>query len=238
MAHDVARDCRLYLDHNDLSGDTNSIDLGVGTAKVPDDCFGQSVSLNLPGHLNWAIGAAGLLTLADDASEEDFNAKWDRSTSIVSAYPTGVDGEKAYFGQAFQSEYRPGGRVGDALKWSWGAAAKGLLIPGYVLHTKASRSATGNGTGFQIGAVAAGKSLYAALHVFTATGTTLDVKVQSDDNSGFTSATDRITFTQVATTAGAQMSSVAGSITDDYWRIVYTIAGSGPYVLAVAAGIL
>lgn len=238
MSHSVLTDGRLFIDHNDLSGDTNSIDLKVGTKAVPDPCFGQTVELSLAGHRSWALGAAGLLTMADDASDEDLHAKWDRSTSIVTASPTGTDGDRAYFGQAFQSEFQRSGRVGEAYGWTAGASAKDILVAGTIIHTKASRAATGNGTAFQLGAVAAGKSLYAALHVFTATGTTLDVKVQSDDNSGFSSATDRITFAQIATTAGAQLSSVAGSITDDYWRIVYTIAGSGPYVLAVTAGIL
>lgn len=238
MAHNVTTDARLYVDHNDLSGDTNSIDLGLGTKAVPDNCFGQTVELSMPGHRTWAIGAAGLLTMADDGSEEELHEKWDRSTSIITASPTGTDGDRAYFGEAVQSEFRRTGMVGDAYKWTWSAAAKGLIVAGTIIHTKASRSATFNGSAFQLGAVAAGKSLYVALHVFSAAGTTLDAIVQSDDNSGFSSATTRITFTQVTTAAGAQLSSVAGSITDDYWRIRGTIVGSGPYVLAVAAGIL
>jgi hypothetical protein len=238
MAHSVLTDARLYIDHNDLSGDTNSVDLNLTTKAVADVCFGQSVEVSLPGLTGWSMGAAGLLTMADDASEEDFNAKWNRTTSIVTASPTGTDGERAYFGQAFQGQYESNGKIGEAFKWSWGAAASGLIVPGTIIHTKASHAATFNGSAFQLGAVAAGKLMYVALHVFTASGTTLDVIVQSDDNSGFTSATTRITFTQVTTVAGAQLGSVAGSITDDYWRIRGTIVGSGPYVLAVSAGIV
>ena len=59
--------------------------------------------------------------------------------------------------------------------------------------------------------------------------------MQSDDNSGFTSATNRITFTQ-ATGVTSELLSVAGAITDDYWRLSYTIVG-GSFTFAVALGI-
>ena len=81
-----------------------------------------------------------------------------------------------------------------------------------------------NGTAVQLGAVSATQSLYAALHVFSGTGSFI-VKVQSDDNSGFTTATDRITFATVATgtpSASEWATPVAGAITDDWWRVVCT----------------
>jgi len=238
MAHSVLTDGRLYLDHNDVSGDSNSIDLNLGTKPVPDVTFGQTVELAMAGHRFWAMGAAGLLTMAVDGSEDELHTKWNRTTSIVTASPTGTDGDRAYFGQAFQSEYQRIGKVGDAYKWSWGAAAKSLLTAGSIIHTKASRSATFNGTAFQLGALSATQTLWVVMHVFTATGTSLDVVVQSDNASNFPSATTRITLSQVLTTPAAQLGSVAGAVTDDWWRIVGTIAGSGPYVLAVAAGIV
>ncbi len=103
-----------------------------------------------------------------------------------------------------------------------------------------SRTSSSSGTGRQIGAVSSTQTLYAALHVISASGTspTLDVKVQSDDNSGFTSATDRITFTQ-ATDVTSEWGSVGGAITDDYWRITYTVGGTSPsFAFAVTAGIV
>ena len=238
MSHGVARDCRIYLGALDLSGDSNSVSSGLSTAKVPDDHFGSDVGLFLPGLRGWSLGAAGLLTLGVDASEEELHAGWNRTNEVISIQPTGVDGETAYLGTAFQAGYAPGGRVGDALKWTLEAAAAGLLVRGSVLHTKASRASSGNGTAFQLGAVAAGKSLYAALHVFAASGTNIVVKVQSASGEAFTSPNDRITFATVTTTPGAQLLSVAGAVTDTWWRITYTITGAGPYVLAVAAGIL
>jgi hypothetical protein len=89
--------------------------------------------------------------------------------------------------------------------------------------------------------VSASQKMYAALHVRSVSGTnpTLDVVVQSD-TVGFPSATSRITFSQAtATTNRHQFSSVAGAITDDYWRVSYTIGGTGTptFSFAVTVGI-
>jgi hypothetical protein len=238
MSHSVITDARIYLGTFDLSGDANSVDLAVGTKGVEDNYFGKTYHSELPGLRHWSMGAAGLLNYADDAADEVLHGKWNRTAEPVSVQPTGVDGEVAYFGTGFQAELARNGQVGEALKWTLGGASAGLLVRGAVMHTKASRAATGNGTGFQLGAVTAGKSLYSVIHVFGAPGTSLIVTVQSDDNSGFTSATTRITHATVTTTTSSELLSVAGSITDDWWRIVYTITGAGPYVLAAAAGIV
>ncbi len=155
-----------------------------------------------------------------------------------------ADGSTAYLFRGIPLSYTPQeAQVGElATAKLAGQSSTGGVVRGTLIHPgSASRTSSDVGTGRQLGAVAAGKSLYAALHVLSVAGTdtpTVTVKVQSDDNSGFTSATDRITFTG-ATAVGAQWSSVAGAITDDYWRISYTISGTNPvFAFAVTAGIL
>ena len=59
------------------------------------------------------------------------------------------------------------------------------------------------------------------------TAPTLDVVVRSDENAGRTSATPRITFSQVTAKAGVWATPVDGAIADDdYWDIDFTITGS------------
>jgi len=62
--------------------------------------------------------------------------------------------------------------------------------------------------------------------------------VQSDDAQAFLSPTDRITFAQ-ATAIGAQWATpVSGAITDDWWRLSYTIGGTNPsFMVIVVVGI-
>jgi hypothetical protein len=157
-----------------------------------------------------------------------------------------ADGSVAYLLQTIPLSYTPvSGAVGDlAMGNISGSSSNGPVVRGTLIHpSNVSRTSTSTGTGRQLGAVVAGKSMYAALHVVTVSGTnpTLAVIVQSDDNAGFTTPTSRITFsTATATTNRAQMSSVAGAITDDYWRISYTIGGTGSptFAFAVTAGII
>ena len=154
-----------------------------------------------------------------------------------------ADGSVAFLMRGITLGYTPvEGAPGDLAMAQVNGASSGVLARGRLLHpSNVSRTSSGTGTGRQLGAVVAGKSLYAALHVISASGTTptLDVKVQSDDNPSFTSATDRITFTQRTTTGTYDWGSVAGAITDDYWRITYTLGGTNPsFAFAVTAGIL
>ena len=110
-----------------------------------------------------------------------------------------------------------------------------------MVDDSANLTATGNSTGRNLGAVAATKKLFVAAHVVSVSGTstpTLALKVQSDDNSSFTSATDRITLTNF-TAVGAQYSSVAGAITDTHFRINYTLSGTSPsFKVFITVGIV
>lgn len=155
-----------------------------------------------------------------------------------------ADGSRAYLMRGIVLNYTPVDGEAGALAMTRisGRNSTGGVVRGRLIHPgSAARTSSSTGTGRQLGAVVAGKSMYAALHVLSASGTTpsLTVKVQSDDNADFTSATDRITFT-AATAATYEWSSVAGAITDDYWRVSYSISGTDTptFSFAVTAGIL
>ncbi len=78
------------------------------------------------------------------------------------------------------------------------------------------------------------------MHVVAASGTTptLDMIVESDDNSGITSGVTRITFTQEVAVGAQYATAVAGPITDDWWRVGWTIGGTGPsFTVIVTVGI-
>lgn len=165
------------------------------------------------------------------------------ASTPLSVLPAGVtDGSLAYTFRANQLQYTPlQAQVGELAMASLGGKARqGPVVRGTVLHPPSTaRTTTANGTGRQLGALTAAQSLYVALHVTAASGTspTLDIIVESDDNSGFTTPTTRATLTQVTAT-GWQWAAVAGAITDDYWRIGYTIGGTTPsFEFCVVAGI-
>jgi hypothetical protein len=78
------------------------------------------------------------------------------------------------------------------------------------------------------------------VHVLSVAGTapSITVSVESDDASGFASATTRLTF-DAATAVGGQILRTDGSaITDTWWRVAWTIAGTTPsFLFASVLGI-
>lgn len=169
---------------------------------------------------------------ADDGLDERLQAYFataDVPQSLVFGQST-TDGSLAYTWKALGTSYVPmQGAPGElAMAQFSGVSSSGPIARGLLIHPSTARTSSSTGTAHQVGAVSSTQRLYASLHVLSASGTspTLDVKVQSD-TVGFGSATDRITFTQAtASTNLYQASSVAGAITDDYWRVSYTIGGS------------
>jgi hypothetical protein len=66
----------------------------------------------------------------------------------------------------------------------------------------------------------------------------MTLRVESDDNAGFTSATTRLTLTAM-TARGGQWASLVGPVaTDTYWRAAWTVSGTSPsLVTRVCIGI-
>lgn len=150
-------------------------------------------------------------------------------------------GSVTYFMRGMNTSFTPiEGNVGElAMAQISGKSSTGKLVRGVRMFAPStSVTATANGTGYQLGALSASQSLFAALHVLSRTGTlSMTLKIQSDDNSGFTTPTDRITSFTAATGRTYQWGSVAGAVTDDYWRAVLTCTGTGTMTVGISAGI-
>lgn len=237
MAHLTLLNCRWWVDQFDLSGDANQHTVTFAQEAVDKTTFGSSgVREYLPG-LRTASHSHQGFQEAPDAADSPYDALAQNSDLIVTVVPT-TDAE-AGASVSYQSVNTSfdlvSGTVGGMAMLNLTGQPTGPPVPGYILAPKAARNSSSNTTGFQLGAVSAGKTAYGALHVFAGTASTCAVKIQSDDNSGFSSPTDRITFT-TASGATAQWSSVAGAITDSWWRAVWTIGG-GTWTFAVTLGI-
>jgi hypothetical protein len=106
------------------------------------------------------------------------------------------------------------------------ATGSETLMRGTILKN-ATTNITGNGDGtaYELGAVTATERVYAAVHIHAVDGGTVAVKIQSDDNEGMASATDRITFS-TSTGVTSQWKELAGPVTDTWWRANWTYAGT------------
>lgn len=242
MPNQVLTNCGLWVAQYNLAGDANALSLGMTSELQDDTAIGDVSRSRTGGLLTLGFSAEGYWNDVSDAILFDDVGLSDVPVTIT---PSGnTVGDRAFLARCAVAEFSPlGGAVGELRRFSVGGEGTGIAVArGSLLHN-ATRTATGNApAGVQLGALSATQTLYAAMHVTTVSGTTptLAVKIQSDDNSGFTSPTDRITFSTANVTDNlAQFSSVAGAITDDWWRVVWTITGTNTptFAFVVSAGI-
>jgi len=200
----------------------------------------------------WGVNATGFADFAAVGAttggvvpgEDIIPANLGATTNLTVCPVDGTEGAVAYLADgAYASMLPVGGTVGEAARYSFTAVpatlADGHKLVRGILEANRTVTTSSNTTGSNtLGAISASQRLSASLHVFTLSGTspTLDVKVQSDDNSGFTTPTDRITFAQ-ATTRSGQFSYINGAVTDTYWRVIWTIGGSATPTVAFAVSL-
>lgn len=153
--------------------------------------------------------------------------------SVFQVAAPGDDGTAGYAFRSMVASHTPlEGSVGDMAADSLSLVGRSgaPLVRGTILHPATARTSTGTGTGRELGDVESGEKVYGALNVVAADGTnpTLDVEVESDDNSGFTSATTRLSFSQQTDVGADWQQSDGTAISDTHWRVTYTIGGSDP----------
>jgi len=208
----------------DLSGHLNSIAVDYSAEMVDDTVFGNDTRSRKGGLKMAKMSLAGFFDSTPD--NYLFNQAGVAGEPMSCAPQTGADGEVAFTMAAISSEYSYDGQIGELFAFSVTGESTEDLVRGTIMHN-ASRTASGNGVVRQLGAVSANQKLYCAIHVISASGTspTLDVIVQGDDNDTPSSPVTAATFTQ-ATGVTSEWVEVSGAITDDYFRVNYTIGGS------------
>lgn len=236
----VLTDALVLVNGANLSGQSNKLEASAEVEALDATTFGdagwKAVAAGLASHA-WSLSgfwAAGDAAMPDDRLWADLgvSAAW-------TATATASEGSVAYLGNVMSGQHKIGGDVGALAPFEAAAAGSGRLVRGALLAGPGTaRSTSSNSTGVQLGAVSATQRMYAALHVCSVSGSTPTVvaKLQSASTQGG-SYTDRVTFTS-ANAVSSQLSSVAGAVTDTWWRVAWTIGGSSPsFLFAVAAGV-
>lgn len=235
---------RLFGAGVDFSGSSNKLEvkaevdeqettnwLSVDASGRPwKEVIGGLGSCSLQAEGQWEAGGAAYVDDALQALRGNV-APWSSTSTVAAAV-----GDVAYLATGLTKSTQLFGAVGDVAPWTAEISGSSPLARGRVLHPPGTaRTATGTGTAVQVGAVPAGKQLWAALHVLSAAGTTpaITVAVQADNAVGFPSPTTVGTFTAV-TVAGGQWLACSGYGADDWYRLSWTITGTSPSFLFVA----
>lgn len=232
MALQILRDCKLYLGGYNLSGDMSAHTLDYKADVKEATVFNDTSKRRLGGLANVSIKHEGVwqagLGLIDDVLFSNLGQK---DTLVTLCPTTGAEAEPAYFFEALQANYSPSLKMGDALRFSVQADGSdgNDLVRGTVIHN-ATKTVSGSGTIFNLGGVTSPQRLFAGLHVIAASGTTpsLIVTIQSAAALGFGTPTTRFTFNTATGITSQNMPPNNAAITDAYWRVSYTIAGTTP----------
>jgi hypothetical protein len=244
MGKTVLLNVRTFAVGIDLTGVSNKIELSSEVEAKETTNYGSQGykevvgglgSAEISGEGQWE---AGDLTKVDDASWAQLGGVGPWS---VSANNGAAVGDLAYFTQALRCDHKMGGEVGDVAMWTASMKSAWPLVRGQFAHPPGTaRTATGSGTGLNLGAVAAGKRLHAALHVLSVAGTTpsITARVESSPDNTFGSPTTRLTFTAATAVGGQALRTDGTAITDAWWRVAWTISGTTPsFLFAAALGI-
>jgi hypothetical protein len=236
----VLLNTRLFTGGADLTSAANKVELATKVEEKDATNYGSNGYKELLGGLGSAeIQSEGQWEAGDPGKIDD--AAWSQLGGL-GGWSVGPDGAAvgglAYLTSALRCDYKLLDAVGEIAPWTSGGKSSWPLVRGQFAHPPGTaRTATGTGTGLQLGAVAANKRLYAALHVLSAAGTTpsLTARVESAPDNTFASPTTRLTFT-AATVAGGQILRTSGAaITDTWWRVAWTITGTTPSFLFVSS---
>ena len=230
MAKFVFNDGKAFIGGYDLSSHTTAMNLEITADEL------DATTINSGGFKS-KLGGTKDSTFSLDGFYEAGANKPDAllGTSIgneliVTAVPDAGIGNTAYFMKSSLFSYSMFGTVGEITPFTINKSISSDVVVRGTIALDTALTATGNSAAYQVGAVASGEKCYAAVHCYSVSGTstpTITFKLQSDDNSDFTSATDRATFTAL-TAIGSEIKSVAGAVTDQYWRLNYTITGTNP----------
>lgn len=183
----------FWLDGYDLSGDIGSLGR-INSARAVTEVPGIDVSamerlhthrdggLEFSAWMNKAAGAAH--PVLKTIPSTDRIASYLHRKATIGAVACGL--------VCKQVSYDPTRGTDAALSWTVAAESNGYGLEWGQLLTAGKRTDTGATAGAAVDMEAAATSfgLQAYLHVFSFTGTDATVKLQMDDNSGFTSATD------------------------------------------------
>jgi hypothetical protein len=238
MSAQVLVNVQLLLGGFDLSGFSGEFESAAETAmKSANNFAGQGYEIVLPGVTTAAATIKGHSDFATSAVNQTF-ASAQRGTQYgLSILPVGTNsaaGDPALFMRGLLGDMKPySGNTGDVADFEMTITGDSAEVDGVVALPLASRGAA-TGTAIQLGAVTATRRLWAAVHVTAGTFTNLVVTIESD-TTGFPSPTTVITFATVSA-SGWQFLSVAGPITDDFFRAKTTIS-TGTATVAVVMGV-
>lgn len=243
----LGRDARLYLAQYDLTTNIQSVALAYGADALDATTLSSTTRTRAGGLKSVSLGYSGFwdATASSSGIDKVMNANLGVSGVPATVTPTkSSEGAIAYLFTSLHTEYQHGGAVGELKKISVKAEGDANLVRGQIMRNTTAESSGKTGTWFQLGGSTTKTAVNAALHIFSAPGTssgqTLTISLQSANSSLGGGATSRIAFTASSAEGGQWGTPFTAGTTQDWWAAVAAVAATseaGSYSYIVSAGL-
>lgn len=239
----ILLDARLFVAGGDFSGSGNRIEIAEEAETKPttnwrsggaQELLAGIRGCDLTGEGQWEAGDASKV---DDVlwAGRRRHEPWTASQSGDSDLSAG---STMWMTKALRTKSTIWGQLGEVAGWNAIARGTWPLVRGVCAHPSGvPRTANGFGPAYELGAVAADQYFYANLHVLSISGTstpTLTVEFETDVDDEFNSPTSRGSFAAKTIVDGESIR-IPGPITDTWWQPKWTITGTDPSFLFLAA---
>lgn len=238
MAEQVFKQCKIYIDGNDIGGKFNEVTVNRMADMVDRTAFGSSFRKRLAGLQSADISGGGFYDATSETSVDDVLFDEAGSSSVIVVTPGSSATGTAYFCDQFVGEYSHGGNIGEMHGFNFAGQADAALVRGKVAQI-GTISASGDGTTLELGDNST-KKVWAAVQYVSLSRSTAEVSVeiQADSASGFATPTTVMSFTSAITANTASMASTALGSTDEWYRaIVVGGATSESFTGCIAIGV-
>lgn len=237
MAVAAVTQARIYVGGFEFTSFTNQAEAGVDVGVNDVSVFGSEFSSFVPALKTPGFNTSGFNDWASGSLDEWTRANYGTrrvATVPVTTPATGGDAFVAYGllgGKRFMNA-----AVGAVSTYqatlNGGIAGQGLLTQ----ISTSSISATGHTTAVNVGALTAGSTIVAGVHVLSVSGTstpTCTFQLESSATSGG-AYTLRGTAGTGMTAVGDQWLSTQTATTDAWWKLALTVSGTSPVFSVVA----
>lgn len=238
MAVTAVTQARIYVGSFEFTSFSNQAEWGGDVAVKEVTTFGTDFQQFVPSLKTFQCNTAGFNDYAGASVDEVVRGLYGSRRVATLTNTTPATGNLAHVGQGIVGGWRainiaaPGDVPSTGIVIGDGYTATGQLTQ----ISTSTVTATGNSTPVNVGAVATGRTILAAIHVLSVTGTTpsLTAQLASSTTSGG-AYTARGTAGAAITAAGDQLITAAGPFTDTWWRLNYTVSGTTPVFTVVAS---
>lgn len=235
----LGKNAVVLHDQYNLTTTLDSAEVSASVDGLETTAFGSDSKTFTPGQRDGTISVEGFsdATSATGIDAIQFADLGSTSTLVTLAAGSSA-GSIAYLADTTQNAWATATEVSGLVRinGAYQAVQDGVDYGALVLPVTTA-SATADGAGFDRGSgITTSGGNVAILHVTAASGTspTLDVIIEMDTNSSFTSPTTLVTFTQATAITAQRVENTTS--TERYVRAAYTIGGSDTptFTLAVS----